>query len=512
MHIVRSNTEKLERHENRERQLGDLLKKGLAILDKRGKAQDAVLETILRSQQNIAERMEKIERVISVQVGFAFFSNTPIFCDIYLCSGAGRKVSRDPTAHGQVLRTLDDLNALFKPNIFSTQQKLRMLTYFAVNSLQDDAERGAYTIDTVPVSMIKQIESVVDQRNGGNRLKEMEATINSKVDYLTSVIEKLQANVFNLNGRLETLSGKGAGSLQEQLMGLVDINRDLMRSLEQQVAELRESQLGNGVGGSKYNNVLAELGSFTTKLDNKLNELTYTENVLADSIRISHNSIENKLADLKSKFDDLNKEAKAIGNVEQVLVKTADDVMDTKRRVEHGIYQIRSEVNDYVKSSQGGSDYNDTVINKFTGMTETLLENQAGAVANLSSKVESEIAQVWRQIGIMHTQITASGITLDNLQNQTNHFVKDTENKMDQMSSKLESIESSIDLVQENNNFLLGRFSLFTHEFNETRGSLAQTTNDLKKVLKQARLFSSDKSPGPHDIDSSPDNLVDNQV
>lgn len=184
--------------------------------------------------------------------------------------------------------------------------------------------------------------------------------------------------------------------------------------------------------------------------------------------------------------------------------------MDTKRRVEHGIYQIRSEVNDYVKSSQGTPDLNDTMITRFTGMAETLLENQASAVANLSTKVESEISQVWRQIGIMHQHITASGNTLDALQNQTTHFVKETEDNMDAMSSKLENIESSIDLVQENNNFLVGRFSLFTHEFNETRNSLAQTTKDLKHILKHVKLH--DNGPGPHDIDSADSNIADNKL
>ncbi|KAF6210472.1 hypothetical protein GE061_013578 [Apolygus lucorum] len=441
MHIVRSNTEKLERHESRERQLGELLKRALAALDKRERAQDAILEKLL-------EKIEKIENAI--------------------------------TESG-------------------------------------DAARGTYTVDTIPgQSMMTQIETMIDKTTNNDKLREMESSINSKIDYLSSVVEKLQASVYDVNARMGSLSEKSDKDTQAQ----VDLNRDLAQNLEKQIDSLKSIQddVASGDLGDVKKDLVTELNGVAAKLEHKLSELTSSvtshERTLADSVRDSKDLIEGQLTELKMKFEDLNKEAKAIGNVEQVLVKTADDVMDTKRRVEHGIYQIRAEINDYVKPPQNnGGEYNDTVITKFTGMAETILENQAGTVANLSTKVESEISQVWRQIGIMHQQITASGIVLDNLQNQTNSFVKDTENKMDAMSSKLEGIESSIDLVQENNNFLVGKFSLFTHEFNETRNSLALTTKDLKEVLKNYKLHATIGSPGPHDIESSSDsNIVDNKV
>lgn len=38
-----------------------------------------------------------------------------------------------------------------------------------------------------------------------------------------------------------------------------------------------------------------------------------------------------------------------LGKVEQVMVQTADSVLDTKRRVEYGVHQILLEVGDLVK-------------------------------------------------------------------------------------------------------------------------------------------------------------------
>ena len=39
-------------------------------------------------------------------------------------------------------------------------------------------------------------------------------------------------------------------------------------------------------------------------------------------------------------FRDLTKEIRGLSNVEQVLLDTADSVMDTKRKVEFGVQQI----------------------------------------------------------------------------------------------------------------------------------------------------------------------------
>jgi hypothetical protein len=37
-------------------------------------------------------------------------------------------------------------------------------------------------------------------------------------------------------------------------------------------------------------------------------------------------------------------------------------------------------------------------------------------LANVSKKIETEISQVWRQIGIMYQQLTSSSAVLDKLQ------------------------------------------------------------------------------------------------
>ena len=46
----------------------------------------------------------------------------------------------------------------------------------------------------------------------------------------------------------------------------------------------------------------------------------------------------------------------------------------------------------------------DQMADKFEDITRTILSNQTEALANLTKKVEKEIGQVWRQMGIMYGQ------------------------------------------------------------------------------------------------------------
>lgn len=63
VHMMRENTEKLERHEARERQLGEQLKKTMTILTKRVSAVDGLKVQLTKLDEKVAG----IERLI-VQV------------------------------------------------------------------------------------------------------------------------------------------------------------------------------------------------------------------------------------------------------------------------------------------------------------------------------------------------------------------------------------------------------------------------------------------------------------
>lgn len=65
------------------------------------------------------------------------------------------------------------------------------------------------------------------------------------------------------------------------------------------------------------------------------------------------------------------------------------------------------------------------------------MDEDSGALSNLTGTMRDEIAEVWRQIGIMHQQMTASTDTLNKLQDQTDLYVNGSMNVMDKMTGKV---------------------------------------------------------------------------
>lgn len=76
-------------------------------------------------------------------------------------------------------------------------------------------------------------------------------------------------------------------------------------------------------------------------------------------------------------------------------------------------------------------------LSRFDNFELTILDEESGALANLTSKIGKDIRQVWRQIGIMHQQMSASTDTLNKLQNQTDAYVNGSIDVMDNMKGKV---------------------------------------------------------------------------
>ncbi|TOF72440.1 hypothetical protein CGJ15_27545, partial [Vibrio parahaemolyticus] len=71
------------------------------------------------------------------------------------------------------------------------------------------------------------------------------------------------------------------------------------------------------------------------------------------------------------------------------------------------------ELGEIVKNS--GSNINSTLSDQISNISFAILKNQTSALTNMTAKMEQEISQVWRQIGIMYQQMTQSVDLLDQL-------------------------------------------------------------------------------------------------
>lgn len=96
--------------------------------------------------------------------------------------------------------------------------------------------------------------------------------------------------------------------------------------------------------------------------------------------------------DLANNAEHVNQELNDLEKGQSVIVSMADHVLDTKRRVEYGVHQILLEVGDLVKAQ--GTNINNTLNQRFDGISNDIMDNQNGALANLTTKMEQEMNQV----------------------------------------------------------------------------------------------------------------------
>lgn len=177
------------------------------------------------------------------------------------------------------------------------------------------------------------------------------------------------------------------------------------------------------------------------------------------------------------------------------MLDTSNNVLETKRRFEYGIHQIILEVGDVMKTA------NSSMQKRLNELNDGILENHNLALVNLSSKIETEMSQVWRQIGIMYQEISSSKKVLDHLQEQTDIYVNGTINTMDSMEGKVGLITTRMQEVDSNLNYLLGRLSLVTQEFNQIKFGLGEALDNIRSSFMTVQeKVKQNVGPGPHQI------------
>merc|ERR1719412_3173023 len=186
-------------------------------------------------------------------------------------------------------------------------------------------------------------------------------------------------------------------------------------------------------------------------------------------------------------YRDLTKEIRGLSNVEQVLLDTADSVMDTKKKVEFGVQQIIFKVGELVKMSGGEMD--SQLSSQFASITRTILSNQTEALGNLTRKLEKEIGQVWRQMGIMYGQVSSSISILEKVKEVTEGYVSNTGKNLGTMEGQVEGLNDRMVDVDSNLNYMLGQLSLGVQEFNQVKTGLNDAMTGLGEELEEIKEY-----------------------
>lgn len=381
---------KLDRHEQRERALGEIIKRGLQGLQKGQKIFDPMQGSYVR----LEERVGQIETLLL---------------------GLDEKFN-EQSKFNRVIDSID--------KFITTQSKS------AANS--EKLSELSNQVEDLSVN-VKDLRKVVDSLRAKHD-SDSETSQNSLVAIENRVSKKLDENA-NAIGRIHESLGRISGS---EASGDDSISKDL-QFIKSNIGP-RSCGGGDADNGSVDKDFLVSLNNQTleaisemrhevltasdksySKTSTKLKEATAAVNELLKNIGEGCDGVESKVSEFHK--------------LEQMLAQMGDNVLSIKRNMEFNVHAITLEVSEAIKANS--KEMSSSIGDKFEAINETIWNNHNGAITNLTSKIETEISQVWRQIGIMYQEVSSSKDALNKLQELTTSYVNGTVETMDHMEGKV---------------------------------------------------------------------------
>ncbi|XP_063242990.1 uncharacterized protein LOC134542558 [Bacillus rossius redtenbacheri] len=473
--MFRVNADKLERHESRERHLGEQLKKTLAGLEKRHRATDLTVDAVAKAVGALDQRLQDMERAALQREEEQRRQQQATLERVQALTA--RALPAEGEEAGAPSRRLDALESSLSARLDRIVLMLDPMNARNVYTTDEDiAANGSPGTLGELESLLRRLEAHLEAGARKADSLDWHAVFLTALDSHQKVLDDLKALTLKTGGglaqlptrtELEKLSNATNELLQDARYELSAGSDMAAAKLESQVQEL---QLALAGGQEEILRRVSETG-------------VMTETAYAGAAR---------------GYDQLLAEVRGLAKVETVVLQTADDVLDTKRRVEYGVHRILLEVGDLVKAGSEG--LNGTVTRGFDAISGAILDGQSGALANVSRKIETEIGQVWRQIGIMYQQLAASAGALDRLQMQTETYVNGSLQTMDSMEGKVGQITGRMSEVDGHLNYLLGKLSLVTQEFNQIKSGLAAALDNIRSSFVSVQNKIQEVGPGPNPI------------
>ncbi|KAH0950863.1 hypothetical protein HN011_008744 [Eciton burchellii] len=482
VHMMRENTEKLERHEARERQLGEQLKKTINILSKRVFAVDGLKSQLTK----LDERISGIENLIA------------------------QRDERERIQMQKAADSLEDLENRLEGWLTDIENKVAEVNNHAeVTPPQNGLSDILGQLNSTENNLIAEIARLKDDlRDNAAKMKEkVSSTLINKTHIIHSEVQDVAARIGDIEISLEKIKQMTqsvqdkpqwmnvASSFDEHVRTLVRV-QELLEETSDRIRELPKVNEMQTLHNETQ--TMLQETKHTLK-DILIHNMDDTENRITEATEETKNSVTALRMDLANNAERVKQGMQNLEKGQSVMVSMADHVLDTKKRVEYGVHQILLEVGDLVKSQS--ININSTLSQRFDGISNDIMDNQNGALANLTNKMEQEMNKVWRQINVMYQQMTESARALDKLHQQNEAYVNGTTSTMGGMETKVGEITKRMAEVDENLNYLLGRLSLVTQEFNQIKIGLGTALDNIKASFKVVQEKALDlPHPGPHPL------------
>jgi len=361
-----------------------------------------------------------------------------------------------------------------------TNLDIRSAILQLVNVIRDGNKKS----EKARFEMSQKLDKIMEKVQGGGG----PSGVDRKIDNISTFLLRMNNKIDNL------AKERGSRHSSAVLESLAQESYDMITLLPTYIENTRAAiiSLGNDTN-NKFKEVEVMLmddagtGQRSLKgvLQNTERNILKASTELKDIVVESGNMAESLFERVDTGYKELEEEIKGLSNVEQVLLDTADSVMDTKRKIEFGVQQIIFKVSELIELSGGEMDEN--LANKFESITRTILSNQTEALTNLTSKVETEIGQVWRQMGIMYGQLSNSIGILEKVKHQTETFSKKSDKNLGSMDNQVEGLTDRMTEVDENLNYMLGQLSLVVQEFNQVKTGLGEAMSGIGDELLELK-------------------------
>merc|ERR1719499_2654551 len=304
-------------------------------------------------------------------------------------------------------------------------------------------------------------------------------------------IDNISTFLLRMNNKIDSLSRGGGGGRTAILETLAQESYDIISLLPTYIDNTRKAiyYVGNDTK-TMFKDVeslpgdddeVAGKKSLRKALESTETNILSASKELKDIVVESGSMAESLFERVDTGYKELEDEIKGLANVEKVLLDTADSVMDTKRKIEFGVQQIIFKVSELIELSGGQMD--DNLAAKFESITRTILSNQTEALTTLTSKVEKDIGQVWRQMGIMYGQLSNSIGILEKVKSQTEEFTDKSNKNLGSMDNQVEGLTDRMTEVDDNLNYMLGQLSLVVSEFNQVKTGLGEAMEGIGEDL-----------------------------
>lgn len=385
---------KLDRHEQRERALGEIIKRGLQALQKGQKIFDPMQGSYVR----LEDRVGQIETLL-LGLDEKFNEQSKFYRVIdsmekYIAAQSHSRTPSNADKLNELSNQIEDLSVNVKGlrqdvDTLRTQHDSNSQT--AQSSLQHIGNNVTRKLDE-NANAIGRIQDSLS-RIGGARSDGSEDSISRDLQYIKS----------NIGSRA---CGKGNGEGDS-------IDRDFLISLTNQTLD--------AISDMRHEVLTASDKSYA-KTATKLKETAA--------------ALDAELKNIGEGCDGTDSKLNEFHKLEQMLAQMGDNVLSIKRNMEFNVHAITLEVSDAIKANS--KEMASSIGDKFEAINETIWNNHNGAITNLTSKIETEISQVWRQIGIMYQEVSSSKDALNKLQELTTSYVNGTVETMDHMENKVQ--------------------------------------------------------------------------